>query len=141
MVEYGEYDYEEAIAALKKALEVRPNDPEVHFLLACCYSINEDINNALTHLESAVASGLADQDRIQTHSDLAYLRMQPQFEVFANHGYRMVKELPEPIEDLLQSRDTNPVDLLEQLRKLEKLWEEGQLTAIEYEQLRKRLNG
>ena len=53
----------------------------------------------------------------------------------------MVKELPEPIEDLLQSRDTNPVDLLEQLRKLEKLWEEGQLTAIEYEQLRKRLNG
>ena len=140
LAEYREYDYDEAIAALQEAIELKSDDPEAHFLLACCHSINEDIGHALSHLETAVACGLKDQDRIQNHYDLAYLRMQPQFETFAKNNYRLLKELPEPIEDLLQSQNTVSPDLLEQLQKLVKLREEGQLTEIEYQSLVKKLN-
>ena len=137
---YKEFDYGEAIAALKKAAEIKPNDPEVQFLLACCYSVNEDTEKSLTHLDKAVAFGLKNKERIQSHNDLAFLRMQPQFDVFANNGYRIVKELPEPTEDLLQSKKTETPDLLEQLQELKKMREEGQLTEIEYIAMKRKLS-
>ena len=138
--EYSEYDYGGAIEILNQAINVKPTDSESHFLLACCHSINEDIGKALTHLESSVANGLTDTEKILTHHDLAYLRMQPQFESFVKNGYRQLKELPEPVDDLLQSREADSPDLLEQLRQLNELKEKGQLTEIEYIAMKRKLN-
>ncbi|MEO1263104.1 MAG: adenylate/guanylate cyclase domain-containing protein [Bacteroidota bacterium] len=142
--EYQEYDYGEAIAALHKAIKLKPNDQEAHFLLARCYSINENVKDALTHLDLAVAAGLKDKGRIQMQSDLAFLRMQPEYEAFVNNGYRLAKPKlePEPEEDILELKNPdNSPDLLEQLRKLQELREEGQLTEQEYELLMRKLGG
>ena len=141
--EYQEYDYGGAIAALQQAVKLKPNDQEAHFLLSRCYSINEQTEEALAHLDLAFAAGLTDKGRIQMQSDLAFLRMQPQYEAFVNNGYRLIKQLPEPEEDILELKDpdSNSTDLLEQLRKLQELREEGQLTEQEYELLMRKLGG
>jgi class 3 adenylate cyclase/TM2 domain-containing membrane protein YozV len=140
MEEYREYDYGEAISALNDAIKIKANDPEAHFLLACCHSINEDVGHALDHLELAVVNRLEDQERIQSHIDLAYLRMQPQYETFVKNGYRQIKELPEPEDELLLTKTSESPDLLEQLQQLQKLREDGQLTEIEYISMVRKLN-
>lgn len=97
------YDYAGAILWLNKALEIQYHAPEAHFLLARCYSFSENIEKALYHLDLASAFGLENlEKRIRTEDDLSYLRIQPQFEVFAQNGYRLLKELPEPQPDLLE---------------------------------------
>jgi class 3 adenylate cyclase/TM2 domain-containing membrane protein YozV len=101
------YDYEGAMEYLHKALDIKYDAPEVHFLLACCYSSSEDAERSLHHLDLAVAFGLKNaDDRIKTHGDLSYLRVQPQFEAFAEHGYRLPKELPKPSPSLLEDEET-----------------------------------
>jgi class 3 adenylate cyclase/tetratricopeptide (TPR) repeat protein len=141
MVEYREYDYDGAIAYLKKAAEIKQDDPEVHFMLARCYSLAEEAEHAIYHLDSAVAFGLKDQIRILTHEDLAHLRTTPLFDAFAKNGYRMPAELPPAQDDLLQSKSHLDADLLEQLSKLEALREKGVLTEEEFQRLKPGNNG
>ena len=136
LVEYREYDYTGAIAFLKRAAEIKNDDPEVHFLLARCYSLNEEAENAMHHLDSAVAFGLKDQIRILTHDDLAYVRTTPVFDAFIKNGYRLPSELPLPKDDILQSKSHQDEDLLEQLNKLETLRKKGVLTEEEFQRLK-----
>ncbi len=97
------YDYEGSIQCLEQALEIQYDEPEAHFLLACCYSVNENTEKALYHLDLASAFGLENlEERIRSDDDLSYLRIQPKFEVFARNGYRLPKELPPPRPDLLE---------------------------------------
>lgn len=130
---YDNYDYENAIENLLKAIEIKYDDPETHFLLACCYSVNEEAEKALTHLDVAVAFGLDKPERIGTHGDLAYLRVQPAFEAFVNSGYRLVKELPPPSTEWMDPDQSGEPDLLEQLNRLQKQWQAGELTDKEYQ--------
>lgn len=130
--EYREYDYEGALTFLQKALEIKYDDSEAHFLMACCYSATENAEKALHHLSLAVAFGLKDTSRITSNDDLSYLRIQPQFEAFAENEYRIPKELPAPEPGLLDEEQTEEDDLLEQLSQLQKLKEEGKLTEEEY---------
>lgn len=132
MANYRNYDYDGAIGLLLKAIEIKYDDPEVHFLLACCYSVNEDAEKALSHLDVAVAFGLSDPGRIKAHGDLAYLRIQPAFEAFEQNGYRLAKELPPPSAEWLDPDDSGQPDLLEQLNQLQKQWRAGKLSDQEY---------
>ncbi len=136
LVEYREYDYDGAIDFLKKAAQIKSDDPEVHFLLARCYSLNEEAENAIYHLDSAVAFGMKDQIRILTHDDLAHLRTTPLFDAFAKNGYRMPAELPPAEPDILQSKSHQDEDLLEQLNKLEALRKKGVITEEEFQKLK-----
>lgn len=136
LADYRELDYENAIALLKKAAELKNHDPEVHYLLACCYSQIENVEYALLHLDAAVAFGLKDQIRIISSRDLAYLRSQPIFELFSKNGYRLPKELPPAEPDLLQTKSHKDKDLLEQLNKLQVLKEKGVITEEEYRRLK-----
>ncbi len=133
LAEYNDYDYDSAIEYLLKAAEIKYDDPEVHFILACCYSVNENAEKALSHLDIAVALGMKDTGRITTNGDLAYLRIQPAFEAFARNGYRLVKELPSPGEEWMEEEGESRPDLLEQLNQLQKQWREGQLSDEEYQ--------
>ncbi len=136
LADYRELDYENAIVLLKKAAELKNHDPEIHYLLACCYSQIENVEYALLHLDAAVAFGLKDQIRIISSRDLAYLRSQPIFEVFQKNGYRLSKGLPPAGPDLLQSKSHKDADLLEQLNKLQVLKEKGIITEEEYWRLK-----
>lgn len=132
---YMEYDYDGAIADFQKALEIDPKDVAVHFNLACAYSLNENTQKSLEHLDKAVAFGFDDFTRIREHDALAYLRIQPEFEQFEENNYRLPGRLEAPKEDLLDSS----TELLEQLKKLGELREKGLLTDEEFDIQKKKL--
>ena len=139
---YKEFALEEAIEDFKKALEVDPNDDIVHFDLAAAYSLTEQKDLAYHHLEKAVQLGFKDFEKIQTHDDLAYVRIQPEFESFKNNNYSnyskstgrqttssttQQKQRPAAEKNLLD----NDV-LLSQLNKLKELRDKGVLTEKDY---------
>lgn len=82
-----EYDLDHALAEFEKALKMDPEDPEIHFFMACAYSIQERPVEGFEALKKAVECDLQDQEAILTHDMLAYLRMHPAFEAFRDSGF------------------------------------------------------
>lgn len=139
---YKEFDLEAAVQDFKKALEINPNDYAIHFHLACVYSLTEKKEESFYHLSRAVALGFNDLDRILTHDDLSYLRIQPEFEQFKKNGFRSA---PKPHEVATASaggqRQQNaspeinkPTEdvLLAQLNRLSELRKKGILSEEEF---------
>ena len=100
---YKEYDYEGAVEDFKRSLDIKYEDPAVHFNLGCCYSILEETDNAFFHLDKAVEFGFDDFERIKNHDALAFIRTKDEFEQFALNGFRKVAQIEEPHEDLLST--------------------------------------
>ena len=127
---YKEFDLEAAIEDFKKGLEIDPNDISLNFNIACAYSLTEKADLAYEHLSKAVENGFKDFEKIKTHDDLAYVRIQPEFEDFEKKGFRVEKQLQldAPKEDLL-SDDV----LLSQLKRLAELKEKGLITEKEFD--------
>ncbi|GJM33224.1 MAG: hypothetical protein DHS20C18_22250 [Saprospiraceae bacterium] len=138
---FRDYDYEGAIEDFHKALDYNENDPAVHFNLGCCYSILEEMDPALDHLEQAVALGFRDLEKIKTHNALAFLRSQPEFEVFVENGFQKIAQLPEPEPDLLSTETQKEDDLLDQIVKLGALRDQGILTEEEFAVQKKKILG
>lgn len=133
---FRDYEFEEAAEIFLKALEVAPNDPSIHFNLACCYSMVEEAESAFSHLQKAVECGFDAAKKIHVHTALAFLRTHPDFDRFVENGFTIVKALPTPQANIL---DTTPVqeineedDLLTQISKLGDLLEKGVLTQEEF---------
>jgi TM2 domain-containing membrane protein YozV len=126
---YKEFELEEAIEDFNKGLEISPKDVSLHFNLACAYSLTEQVSKAYFHLDKAVEYGFKDFDKLKTHDDLAYVRIQPQFEQFAENGFRLREKpkLEAPKENLLD----NDV-LLSQLKRLAELRDKGLITEDEF---------
>ena len=138
---YRDFEFEAAIADFKKALQIDANDIAVHFNMACAYSLLEDKHSAFFHLSRAVELGFVDFEKIKTHDALAYLRIQDEFDDFAQKGYRLTPA-PNPEVEASKEEDlaqTN--DLLEQLKKLGSLREKGLLTEEEFQVQKKKLLG
>ncbi len=134
---YTNFEFETAIEHLQKAIELKYDEWEAHFLLARCYSINEDVANAFAHLEAAVAFGLP-PEQIKTHDDLAFLRIQPGFEVFKANNY-VIPRGEISSSDILELKEPDEPDLLEQLNRLQKEFEADKLTEKEYQERQKEL--
>ncbi len=139
---FREYDYEGAIDDFLNALEYEAEDPAVHFNLACCYSIVEDFEPALEHLEQAVSLGFRDLEKIKTHNALASLRSRPEFDLFVANGYQRTAQLPESEPDLLSTTPTQKEEnLLDQIVKLGELRDQGILTDDEFAEQKKKILG
>lgn len=126
---YRDYDFQGAIDAYKKSLKVEPNDPQIHFNMACLYSLMEDTQSAYMHLSTAVKQGYVDFDRVKTHNHLAYLRTHPEFEQFVKNGYSFQAQLnaaPQPIMELTD-------DVIVKLERLSQLKDKGILTEEEFQ--------
>ena len=93
---YNAFDYDGAIADFKEALQYRTKDATAFWNLSCCYSVLEQKQEAFQALEKAVASGI-DTKKIAIANELAFVRLQPEFPVFAENKYRLT---PEMIADL-----------------------------------------
>ena len=130
---FKDYDYEGAIEDFQKSLEINPKDLATHFNIACAYSLTEQADQAFYHLDQAVQNGYRDFEKINTHDALAYVRIQDEFEVFVENGYRLESQA-----NSSKSSDVSN-DLLEQLRQLGELRERGLLTNDEFEIQKKRL--
>jgi hypothetical protein len=121
---------------LKKAAEIKNDDPDIHFMLAQCYSLDEEAEKAILHLDAAVGFGLEDIEKINKHDDLAYLRMQPLFQSFKENDYRLPAEPLFPKAEPAESSIDLEPDLLEQLNKLQRLRNDGVLNEEEYQRLK-----
>lgn len=134
---YKDYDYAGAIEDFEKSLELAPRDIATHFNLACVYSLVENAEKSYYHLEQAVANGFKDFQKIKEHHALAFLRIQKDFDTFEENDFRRSKALPEKERDLLSTQPS----LLDQLKKLGELRENGLLTEQEFADQKRRLLG
>ncbi|MBI5916284.1 MAG: NINE protein [Bacteroidetes bacterium] len=136
---FKDYDYQAAIEDFKKALAYQFNDPAVHFNLACCYSLTERPDPAFFHLTKAVHFGFVDFDKIEKHDGLAFLRTQPEFAEFVKTGYQRHAATPAndgPVDLLAQNPAPAKPSLLDQIKRLSELREQGILTEAEFNGMR-----
>jgi len=127
---FKEYDLEGALEDYEKSSEISAPDKEMYFNLACIYSLMEKPSDSLINLEKAIDMGYKNLEKIKTIDELAYLRIQPEYEAFVNNNYKITeatKAIKPPEDDLLQD-DL----LLSQLNKLKELRSRGLLSEKEY---------
>lgn len=142
-------DYDLAAEAFLDALDVRADDPGVHFNLACTYAKTRNLPLTLHHLELAISYGLPQPERIEKHPVLEWVRTQPMYVQFRKNNYRQVDltkataPAPQPmaLKDLQQPAAPAEDDLLEQLRTLGSLRERGILTDLEFVEQKEKLLG
>lgn len=152
---YKDFDLEEAIVDFQKGLEITPGDVALNFNIACAYSLTEKKEMAYQHLSRAVAGGLKDVDKILSHDDLAFVRIQPEFDNFRSSGFRenpfMTTQRSEHTSDGKKNiQATSPKNnapeepflddsLLVQLNKLAELRKKGILSEEEFVFERKKI--
>ncbi len=129
---YQDYHFQEAIDQLSQAVAIKYDEPEAHFLLARCYSMLENGKKAFAHLDAAVAFGFKSIPLIHELDELAYLRTQAEFDDFVDNGYRILEPLPPISEEESRPAASAPPDVLEQLNRLQQLYQDGILTEQEY---------
>lgn len=126
---YKDFDLQAAIEDFDKGLEINSHDISLHFNIACAYSLTEHKDKAMYHLGKAVEYGFKDFNKIKTHDDLAFVRIQPEFEKFEADGFKVIStpQLEPPKENLLDD-DV----LLSQLNRLSELKSKGLITEKEF---------
>jgi len=126
---YKDYDLEEAIVDYKQALEIAPEDKEVHFYMSAVYSMLEQKEKSFFHYDKAVQFGLKQTGKILEMDEFAYLRVQDEFEQFKSNGFRVVNQnsIQSPNEELVMD-DL----LLAKLNKLKEMRERGLLSENEF---------
>ena len=72
-------DYARGMDVDRKLSRLRPEDPVVHYNLACSLSLLGDRDAALGTLEKAVTLGYADLAHLDKDPDLEALRQDPRF--------------------------------------------------------------
>jgi serine/threonine protein kinase/Tfp pilus assembly protein PilF len=63
----------------KKALEINPTDPLMHYNASCFYSQMDDKKLAIESLKNAFAAGYQDYEWVKRDSDLENIRQEPEF--------------------------------------------------------------
>lgn len=145
IAKYKEFDLDGAIADFEQGLAISEGDVALHWNIAAAYSLTEKKDKAFFHLNRAVELGFNDFEKIQTHDDLAFLRIQPEFDDFKANGYKLSDQ------QARQSRESKRLDaaeqtenltddiLLSQLNKLAELRKKGLLSEQEFVTERKKL--
>ena len=140
---YKDYDLEGAIEDFSRGLDINPEDVALHFNIACAYSLTEEKDKAYYHLAKAVSLGFKDFELINTKDDLAYVRIQPEFDEFKKNGYVLGARTERTTSTNVQQKDEDLVItddvLLSQLNKLAELRKKGLLSQEEFNLERKKL--
>lgn len=139
---YKDFDLEGAIEDFKKGLEIQPQDISLHFNLACAYSLTEQVDKAYVHLDRAVALGFNDFEKIKTHDDLAFVRIQDRWEEFKQNKFRLElpATIPPPTPEVSEKQPPVQDDLLlAQLKRLSELRDRGLLSEQEFMVEKKKL--
>lgn len=141
---YKDFDIEDAIIDFNKGLEISPNDVALHFNIACAYSLTEKKSLAYHHLSRAVSLGLKDAERILSHDDLAFVRIQPEFDAFRVSGFKVnpynqgsnpttsAPKTSQQNQPPIEKEEVTDDTLLAQLNKLSELRKQGILSEDEF---------
>jgi tetratricopeptide (TPR) repeat protein len=65
---------------IKRTIQSAPNDPVLHFNLACFYSSSNRVKEALYHLEEAFKKGYRNHEKVISDLDLENVRSTSEFE-------------------------------------------------------------
>ena len=138
---YTEFDYFEAIAHWQKAITIEPRNAAVHYNLACAYSLTEQADESFLHLTEAVKYGFNNFEKLNNQDALAFLRIQGEFEEFAANGYLLKSIEPSTTINLekMEKDSFLSKDILEQLKELGALRDQGILTEEEFATQKKKL--
>ncbi len=71
--------YEEGLSVDLRLVRLRPQDPLVHYNLACSYSLLEQTEQAIASLRRALDLGYEDIEYMRRDPDLANVREDPRF--------------------------------------------------------------
>lgn len=138
---------------LNRAIELSPDDKDIHIALARLYSMEENVNKSMYHISRAVKLGYTDLNHIRTVDGFAFLRLSEKFEEFEESGFRAVR-VATPKEDEQQTSSSRPANqpvtppendllqddlLLSQLNKLKELRNKGIISEKEFEDERVKL--
>lgn len=115
---FKDYDFKGALIDFTKVIEDQPNDVPSLFNLACTHAMLEETEQAYFQLSRAVELGYNDFERIKTHDSLAYMRIQPDWPDFVAAGYRIAAN--------------QSATLLQQIKQLTTLREQGRITEEEF---------
>jgi len=72
-------DYEKGLEIDKRLVKLRPDDPIVHYNLACSLSLTGQLGAALSELEKAIEQGYVDYSYMLKDKDLEKVRNDPRF--------------------------------------------------------------
>ena len=140
-IAYRGGEYEQAKKLFEDALQYDYNDPQTHFMLACCYAVSKDSRQAYFHLASAVDFGFQEFEEIYHNEALAWLRAQPDFNFFVQNGYRQIAHISAPKPDLLDEKSYYDATVLDRIADLGELLERGVITKDDFEVQKKELLG
>ena len=140
-IAYRSGTYDQARKYFEDALQYDYNDPQTHFMLACCYSLAKDAKQAYFHLASAVDFGFQEFEEIYHNEALAWLRLQPDFDFFVQNGYRQIAHLTPPKPDLLEEKSYYDTTVLDKIADLGELLERGVISKDDFELQKKSLLG
>jgi len=106
------YDYDGAIVDFSKALDLNPREIAAHFNIACAYSLNENVEKALYHIDKAILYGFDDFEKLKNHDALAFIRVQPAYLNFAKNGFRLSSNE----QTFTSNKNAENIEKLEELR-------------------------
>ena len=138
---YKQGEYEDAVEAFDEALELDETATAAYFNLACCHSILRNAEEAYASLEGAVANGFQDFNKIKTHQALAFLRSRSDYDAFVANNYRVVSQLPEPKENLIEEIQKFDPLVLDKLEDLGNMLESGELTREQFDEQKRKILG
>ncbi|MFY8011811.1 MAG: TPR end-of-group domain-containing protein [Saprospiraceae bacterium] len=135
---YRELDFAGAAQSFLESIEKFGESPQVHFNLACCYSMLNDAEMTYLHLEKAVANGLDNIEKIHDHKALAFIRQDEKFNSFVKNNYKR------PFDDVPNEKTENEpeeekLDLYGSLLKLGDLKEKGIINEEEFNLQKKKI--
>jgi len=140
-ITYKSGHYDMARKYFEDALQYDYNDPQTHFMLSCCHSLNKDAKQAYFHLASAVDFGFQEFEEIYHNEALEWLRNQPDFDAFVQNGYRQLAYLNKPKPDLLETKSYYDTTVLDRIADLGELLERGVISKDDFEDQKKTLLG
>jgi TM2 domain-containing membrane protein YozV len=145
---FRSHDFAGAVADFLEALTIRPGDPAMCFNLACCYSMLEQSAPAFYYLDTAVANGFENIQKVRQHPALAHLRTKPEFAKYTRNDNAAPAPPPPPpptheqeIEEFFDLNIQEEVEIPEPLIKLEDLLNRGILTQEEFEAQKEKMFG
>ncbi len=84
--------YQEGLEVDKRLVKLKPDDPIVHYNLACSLSLVGDVEGALKELKRAVLLGYDEVSYILEDPDLDNVRKHPHFPEFLRKARRLLRE-------------------------------------------------
>ena len=85
--------YEDGLQVDRRLARLCPDDPLVHYNLACSFSLTHEYRKAANALRKALHYGYRDFDHLRRDEDLAPLRTQPVYAIIEEEIVQIESEL------------------------------------------------